>query len=137
MSYYVLIYHLADDYMTRRTQFREEHLNLAKELNEQNKLILGGAFSDPPDKALLIFKVVDKSVIEEFIEKDPYVKNGLISKMGDQTMDGCNWNWLKLHQINSRNTGVNVGKNLIRNCSCPISKLLTGDGSLFHHFPSK
>jgi len=80
MNYYALIYHLADDYMTRRTQYREVHLNLAKELNEQNKLILGGAFSDPPDTALLIFKVDDKSVIEDFVNKDPYVKNGLVEK---------------------------------------------------------
>jgi uncharacterized protein len=80
MNYYVLIYHLADDYMTRRGQFREEHLKLSRGLNEENKLILGGAFSDPPDKALLIFRVADKSVIEDFIKNDPYVKNGLIAK---------------------------------------------------------
>ena len=35
MNYYVLIYHLVDDYMNRRGQFREEHLKLAKELNER------------------------------------------------------------------------------------------------------
>lgn len=80
MNYYALIYHLADNYMERRTQFREEHLKLAKDLNEKNELILAGAFADPPDKALLIFKVADKSVIENFIRKDPYVKNGLIVK---------------------------------------------------------
>jgi len=66
--------------MTRRGQFREEHLKLAKELNQKNELILAGAFSDPSDKALLIFRVADKSVIEEFMNKDPYIKNGLIAK---------------------------------------------------------
>lgn len=80
MNYYALIYHLVDDYMERRTKFREEHLMLAKELNERGEMILAGAFSDPPDKALLIFRVADKSVIEDFIKKDPYVKNGLIAK---------------------------------------------------------
>ena len=80
MNYYALIYHLVDDYMTRRGQFREEHLKLAKELHKRNELILAGAFGDPPDKALLIFHVSDKSVIEEFVKKDPYVKNGLIAK---------------------------------------------------------
>jgi hypothetical protein len=80
MNYYVLIYHLVDDYMTRRSQFREEHLKLAKGSNEKGEMVLAGAFSDPPDKALLIFKVADKSVIEDFIRKDPYVKNGLIAK---------------------------------------------------------
>jgi uncharacterized protein len=80
MNYYALIYHLSNDYMERRTKFREEHLKLAKELNEKDELILAGAFSDPPDKALLIFKVANKSVIEDFIKKDPYVNNGLIAK---------------------------------------------------------
>jgi len=80
MNYYALIYHLVDDYMDRRGQFREEHLKLAKESNERGEMILAGAFSDPPDKALLIFKAADKSSIENFIRKDPYVKNGLIAK---------------------------------------------------------
>ncbi|MBK9097960.1 MAG: YciI family protein [bacterium] len=80
MNYYALNYHLTDDYMQRRPQFREEHLKLAKESNEKGEMILAGAFSDPPDKALLIFKVADKSVIEDFVKKDPYVNNGLIAK---------------------------------------------------------
>lgn len=80
MNYYALIYHLVDDYMERRTQFREDHLKLAKESNQRGELILAGAFSDPPDKALLIFNVSDKYVIENFVNKDPYVKNGLIAK---------------------------------------------------------
>lgn len=80
MNYYALIYHLADDYMERRTQFREEHLKLARESNDRGEMILAGAFSDPSDKALLIFRVADKSVIEEFVRKDTYVKNGLIKE---------------------------------------------------------
>ncbi|MCW8823063.1 MAG: YciI family protein, partial [Ignavibacteriaceae bacterium] len=80
MNYYVLIYHYIDDYMTRRGQFREEHLKLANASNQRGEMILAGAFSDPPDKALLIFHVVDKSIIEEFIKNDPYVNNGLVTK---------------------------------------------------------
>jgi len=80
MNYYALIYHLANDYMERRGQFREEHLSMAKELNAQGKLLLGGAFSNPPDIALLVFRVADKSVVEDFVAKDPYVKNGLAKK---------------------------------------------------------
>ncbi|MCW8817801.1 MAG: YciI-like protein [Ignavibacteriaceae bacterium] len=80
MNYYVLIYHYIDDYMTRRGQFREEHLKLANASNQRGEMILAGAFSDPPDKALLIFHVADKSIIEEFIKNDPYVNNGLVTK---------------------------------------------------------
>jgi uncharacterized protein YciI len=66
--------------MERRTEFREEHLGMAKQLNERGELLLGGAFADPPDKALLVFHVADKSVVEDFVSKDPYVKNGLIKE---------------------------------------------------------
>jgi uncharacterized protein YciI len=66
--------------MERRAQFREEHLKLAQDANENGQLVLAGAFSNPPDKALLIFKVDDKSIIKEFVDNDPYVKNGLIKE---------------------------------------------------------
>ena len=78
MNYYTLFYNVTEDYITRRAQFREEHLKLAKELNQRGELILAGAFSDPYDKTLLIFKVEDKNVIEDFIKNDPYYKNGLV-----------------------------------------------------------
>ncbi|MCW8805683.1 MAG: YciI-like protein [Ignavibacteriaceae bacterium] len=80
MNYFALIYHFVDDYMERRAQFREEHLKMAKGLNKRGELLLGGAFADPPDKALLVFRVADKSVVEDFVAKDPYVKNGLAKK---------------------------------------------------------
>lgn len=80
MNYYALIYHLVDDYITRRAEFRAEHLKLAKESNKRGEMILAGAFSEPADKALLIFRAPDKSVVEDFVSNDPYVKNGLIIK---------------------------------------------------------
>jgi uncharacterized protein YciI len=78
MNYYALFYNVTEDYITRRAQFREEHLKLAKELNQRGELILAGALSDPYDKTLLVFKVPDKSVIEDFVKEDPYYKNGLV-----------------------------------------------------------
>ena len=41
---------------------------------------MGGALTDPADEALLVFYVNDKYVIEDFVSKDPYIKNGLILK---------------------------------------------------------
>ncbi|MCK9409761.1 MAG: YciI-like protein [Bacteriovoracaceae bacterium] len=78
MKYYALIYHVAEDYITRRTQFREEHLHLANEAAQRGDLILGGALRDPYDTALLIFRVTDTSAIERFVHDDPYHKNGLV-----------------------------------------------------------
>ena len=78
MNYYALFYNVTEDYITRRAQFREEHLKLAKELNERGELVLAGAFSDPYDKTMLVFKVADKNVIENFVKSDPYYINGLV-----------------------------------------------------------
>ena len=80
MNYYALIYETVDDYVARRAQFREQHLRIAREWGERGELVLGGAFDDPVDRALLIFRVDDKSSVEEFARKDPYVVNGLVKK---------------------------------------------------------
>jgi len=78
MAYFALIYDLVDDYIERRAMFRAEHLKMASEAHERGELVFGGAFANPPDKALLIFKCEDQSVAENFVRKDPYVVNGLV-----------------------------------------------------------
>ncbi len=80
MNYYALIYETADDYVARRAEFREMHLRIAREVRERGDLILAGAFEDPVDRALLVFRVDDKSKVEDFARKDPYVVNGLVKK---------------------------------------------------------
>lgn len=80
MNYYALIYYGVSDYITRRAIYRDEHLRLAREANHRGELVLAGAFSDPADRALLVFRAPDKSVIEGFIKQDPYVINGLVTR---------------------------------------------------------
>lgn len=80
MHYYALIYETVDDYVARRAEFREQHLRIARAWRERGQLVLGGAFDDPVDRALLIFRADDKSKVEEFARKDPYVVNGLVKK---------------------------------------------------------
>lgn len=80
MNYYALIYYVVDDYITRRASYRDEHLRLAREANDRGELVLAGAFSDPADRALLVFRAPAKAVVEEFIKQDPYVINGLVTR---------------------------------------------------------
>lgn len=80
MTYYALIYETVDDYVARRAEFRELHLRVAREWRERGDLVLAGAFDDPVDRALLVFRVDDKSKVEDFARKDPYVVNGLVKK---------------------------------------------------------
>jgi uncharacterized protein YciI len=77
---YALIYHVADDYMERRPAFRSEHLALAQAAHEHGELLLGGAFADPADTALLIWRTDGPDPIEAFVASDPYVANGLVKR---------------------------------------------------------
>ena len=80
MSYYALFYDVVDDYVSRRAPYREDHLRLVREAHRRGELLLGGAFADPPDRALLVFRVAEKSIVEDFVRKDPYVINGLVTR---------------------------------------------------------
>jgi uncharacterized protein YciI len=80
MEYYALIYDLVADHASRRGPFREEHLGLLREAHGRGNLVMAGAFSDPMDRGLLIFRVRDRAVVDDFARKDPYVVNGLVPR---------------------------------------------------------
>ena len=79
MAYYALFYEVVDDFIARRSPFRDEHLRLAREAHARGELILAGALADPSDAALLVFQADGPAVAEAFARHDPYVKNGLVS----------------------------------------------------------
>jgi uncharacterized protein YciI len=80
VTYYTLQYEVVEDYVSRRAAYREEHLRLAREAHRCGELVLGGAFTDPADRALLVFRAPDRSVVEKFARNDPYVTHGLVTR---------------------------------------------------------
>jgi uncharacterized protein YciI len=80
MNFYALFYELVPDYLSRRAAFRDEHLRLAREAHARGELLLGGAFADPADRALLVFRSSDAATAESFARNDPYVLNGLVAR---------------------------------------------------------
>ena len=78
MNHYLLIYDLSDDYLARRAEFRGLHLKLAWAAHERGELVLGGALSEPADRAILMFKGETIEIARDFAKSDPYVTNGLI-----------------------------------------------------------
>lgn len=80
MNYYILTYHLTDNYLQDRGQYRTKHLQLATESSEKGELVLGGALDSPADTAYLIFKAESEEIASDFAKNDPYVKNGLIKE---------------------------------------------------------
>lgn len=79
MAYFALFYDVVDDYVARRTAFRQDHLGHAEAAVRRGELVLGGAFTEPVDRAMLVFRGSDRSVAEGFARADPYVTNGLVT----------------------------------------------------------
>jgi hypothetical protein len=79
MGYYLLEYVLVDDYLDRRSSLRDEHLALAREAERRGDLVLAGALAEPPDRAVLVWRTDDRSVVERFADDDPYVREGLVT----------------------------------------------------------
>ena len=80
LMHYLLFYELADDYLTRRTEFRNVHLKLGWEAVERGELVLGGALANPVDGAVLLFKGDSPAVAEQFASADPYVTSGIVKR---------------------------------------------------------
>ena len=80
MEYYALFYEVADDFVRRRAPYREEHLRLAREAHARGDLVLAGALADPADRALLVFRVKSRGIVEHFARSDPYVTNSLVMR---------------------------------------------------------
>jgi uncharacterized protein YciI len=80
MNYFALFYDVVDNFVSRRSAFREEHLRLAREAFRRGELLLGGALTDPADRALLVFRTAERSTVEAFARNDPYVVGGLVTR---------------------------------------------------------
>jgi uncharacterized protein YciI len=78
--HFLLSYDYVPDVLEKRTPFRDGHLALAREYHAQGKLLLAGAFDPPSDGAVLVFRVDSAAEVEAFVAKDPYVKNGVVTR---------------------------------------------------------
>ena len=78
--HYLLFYDVVDNYVERRAPFRAAHLAYAKQALERGELVLGGAFANPVDGTVLLFRGSSSAAAEAFATHDPYVVNGLVTK---------------------------------------------------------
>ena len=75
--HYLLFYDVVDDYLTRRTPYRAEHIALARAAAARGELVLGGALASPTDGVVLLFRGDSPAAAEAFAKADPYVVNGV------------------------------------------------------------
>ncbi|HVZ83124.1 MAG TPA: YciI-like protein [Terracidiphilus sp.] len=66
--------------ISRRVEFRKEHLALAWAASERGELLLAGTLGDPPDGAALLFESDSPAAAENFARHDPYVLHGLVKQ---------------------------------------------------------
>jgi uncharacterized protein len=78
--HFLLFYESDEQYTERRKPYRAEHLRRAKEAVARGELVLGGAFADPADGGVLLFRGASREVAERFAQNDPYVTNGVVKK---------------------------------------------------------
>jgi uncharacterized protein YciI len=77
--HYLLFYDVVEDYAARRMPFRGAHLEHGRQALARGELVLGGAFANPVDGAVLLFQGDRPAVAENFARSDPYVINGLVT----------------------------------------------------------
>jgi uncharacterized protein YciI len=80
LKHYLLFYDVGEDYVTKRASLRSVHLEKAWQAHTRGELVLAGAFADPVDGAVLLFKGDSAEVAEAFARTDPYVTNGLVAR---------------------------------------------------------
>ena len=78
--HYLLFYEVGEDYVSRREEFRDAHLEKAWKASERGELLLGGALANPVDGAVLLFRGDSPDVAEKFARADPYVTSGLVKR---------------------------------------------------------
>lgn len=78
--HYLLFYEVGEDYVSRRAEFRDAHLEKAWAASARGELVLGGALSDPVDGAVLLFVGGSPEVAEKFAKADPYVTSGTVKR---------------------------------------------------------
>jgi uncharacterized protein YciI len=61
----------------RRAPYREAHLAYVRALRGAGHLALGGAFADPVDGALLVYRAESRAQVEAWLADDPYMRAGL------------------------------------------------------------
>lgn len=78
--HYLLFYEVGEDYVSRRAEFRDAHLEKAWKASERGELVLGGALANPVDGAVLLFWGDSPEVAEKFARADPYVTSGAVKR---------------------------------------------------------
>lgn len=80
MPYFVLLHEVVPGFETRRMPYRADHLRLVQEAHGWGEIVMAGALGSPPNRALLVFRAEDQTIVEAFVRADPYLTSGLVTR---------------------------------------------------------
>ncbi|MDR1990726.1 MAG: YciI family protein [Acidobacteriaceae bacterium] len=80
MPHFVLLYDYIEDNVARRAPIRPAHLALVNDAHSRGELVMAGPLGDPHEGALLIFNVDHREAVEQFVQRDPYVQHGVVTR---------------------------------------------------------
>jgi uncharacterized protein YciI len=78
--HYLLFYEVGHEYVSRRAEYRDAHLEKAWKASERGELLLAGALANPVDGAVLLFRGDSPAAAEQFAKTDPYVTSGIVKR---------------------------------------------------------
>jgi uncharacterized protein YciI len=78
--YEILLYDYVEGFLELRAPYRQQHLALARAFADHGHLVMAGAYAEPTDGAVLVFRSDEPGRARAFAEQDPYVENGLVTK---------------------------------------------------------
>ena len=78
--HFLLFYEFGPNAGERRAPYRGAHLRAAWAAHARGELVLGGAYADPVDGAVLLFQCDSPDVVERFAASDPYVVEGIVTR---------------------------------------------------------
>jgi uncharacterized protein YciI len=64
--------------LARRTPHRDAHLAAIERERSAGRLLVAGAYGDPPTGAAFVFSGVDAEHVHRFVREDPYVLADLV-----------------------------------------------------------
>ncbi|MBL8981216.1 MAG: hypothetical protein JNL26_03475 [Gemmatimonadetes bacterium] len=78
--YYLLFYEADAQYAEKRAPHRPLHLELVRAAHARGELVQAGAYADPVDGSVLVFKGDSPEVAIAFAKQDPFVTEGIVRR---------------------------------------------------------
>ncbi|MCS6802678.1 MAG: YciI family protein [Chloroflexota bacterium] len=77
MKLYAAIVTYVPDIVEKRAPYRPAHLAYLEGLRARGNVIMAGAWADPIDGALIIYRAASREEVEAMLDNDPYCQAGL------------------------------------------------------------